>query len=59
MISLERELELVKAYLSIEKMRYNERLEIVYAVDETVNIMLPALTLQPLVEKFRSPWHQE
>ena len=50
MISLERELELVKAYLSIEKMRYNERLEIVYAVDETVNIMLPALTLQPLVE---------
>lgn len=50
MISLERELELVKAYLSIEKMRYNERLEIVYAVDEAVNIMLPALTLQPLVE---------
>ncbi len=50
MISLERELELVKAYLSIEKMRYNERLEIVYAVDDAVNIMLPALTLQPLVE---------
>lgn len=50
MLSLERELELVKAYLSIEKMRYNERLQIVYAVDEVVDIMLPALTLQPLVE---------
>ncbi|SHO48492.1 ATP-binding protein [Anaerocolumna xylanovorans] len=49
-VSIEREVELMKAYLSIEKMRYQERLEIIYDLDETLDFELPALTLQPLVE---------
>lgn len=49
-VSIEREIELMKAYLSIEKMRYQERLEIIYDLDETLDFELPALTLQPLVE---------
>lgn len=49
-VPLDRELELMRAYLAIEKMRYNERLEVIYDIDETIYFMLPALTLQPLVE---------
>ncbi|HHV11761.1 MAG TPA: histidine kinase [Clostridiales bacterium] len=49
-VALDQELELVKAYLAIEKMRFNERLELVYEIDETIHFMLPSLTLQPLVE---------
>ncbi|MGF7144162.1 sensor histidine kinase YesM [Anaerotaenia torta] len=50
LIPLDRELELMKAYLAIERMRYNERLEVIYDIDESIYFMLPALTLQPLVE---------
>ncbi len=50
MISLEEEIELVKAYLAIEKMRFGERLTIKYNIDETIQLMIPALSLQPLVE---------
>jgi two-component system sensor histidine kinase ChiS len=49
-VPLDRELELMRAYLEIERMRYNERLEVIYDIDETIYFMLPALTLQPLVE---------
>ncbi len=49
-VSIDREIELMKAYLAIEKMRYPERLEVVYDLDDTLYFELPALTLQPLVE---------
>ncbi|SHL05736.1 Histidine kinase-, DNA gyrase B-, and HSP90-like ATPase [Anaerocolumna jejuensis DSM 15929] len=49
-VSVEREVELMKAYLAIEKMRFKERLEIIYDLDESLDFELPALTLQPLVE---------
>ena len=49
-VALERELELIKAYLAIEKIRYGERLNIVYEIDESIRLKLPAMTLQPLVE---------
>ncbi len=49
-VSIEREIELMKAYLSIEKMRYQERLTVIYDLDESLDFELPALTLQPLVE---------
>ena len=50
MILLEEEIELVKAYLAIEKMRFGERLTIKYNIDESIQLMIPALSLQPLVE---------
>lgn len=50
LIPLEEEIQLVKAYLAIEQMRYEERLQIVYEIDETIQTYIPAMTLQPLVE---------
>ena len=50
LISIENEVQLLKAYLSIEKMRFGDKLHIDYTVDETLEVMLPPLTIQPLVE---------
>ncbi len=49
-VPLERELELVRAYLAIEQLRFGKRLQVRYEVDEAVHVMLPPLTLQPIVE---------
>ena len=43
------ELEHTKAYLSLEKLRFGDALNIVYNL-ESENYYLPALTLQPIVE---------
>lgn len=50
LIPLEDEVELVKAYLAIEKMRFGNRLMIEYDIDETIEAHLPSMTIQPLVE---------
>ncbi|WP_353095068.1 ATP-binding protein [Tissierella praeacuta] len=50
LITLESELELIIAYLEIEQMRYGERLEIEYDIEEGLSAMIPPLTLQPIVE---------
>jgi len=49
-VSVEEEMELVKAYLYIEKMRFGDRLTINYDIDESIHLMIPALSIQPLVE---------
>lgn len=48
-VPFETELKHVKVYLSLEKMRFDEELNIVYDI-ETTAFLLPALTVQPLVE---------
>jgi len=50
MVLIEEEIELVKAYLYIEKMRFGDRLTVKYDIDESIQLMIPALSLQPLVE---------
>ncbi|WP_242941132.1 sensor histidine kinase [Sporobacter termitidis] len=50
MSTLAQELELLEAYLYIEKTRFGDRLEVVYDIDETLNFPVPPLVLQPLVE---------
>lgn len=50
LVPLRKELELVRAYLEIERARFGERLRIRFEVDESADCMLPPLTLQPLVE---------
>lgn len=50
MVSLEEEIDLVKAYLYIEKMRYGDRLTVTYDIDESIHSWIPALSIQPLVE---------
>ncbi|TQR37025.1 response regulator [Lysinibacillus sphaericus] len=49
-VSIEEEIELVKAYLYIEKMRFGDRLVVKYDIDESIELMIPALSIQPLVE---------
>ncbi|WP_411678917.1 diguanylate cyclase domain-containing protein [Clostridium thailandense] len=50
LVSLHKELELVEAYLFIEKARFGKRLQIVYDIDDNIDCMLPPLVVQPLVE---------
>lgn len=50
LIPIKSELELVTAYLEIEKLRYGDRLKVEIDIDEDIDSMIPPLTLQPLVE---------
>lgn len=50
-VTLREELEHVRAYLSIEQARFGEALKVVESIaPEAENLLVPALTLQPLVE---------
>ena len=50
-ITLEKELKALKLYLDIEKVRFEERLELQLEIDEQANrALIPSLLLQPLVE---------
>ncbi|MNI39330.1 Sensor histidine kinase YpdA [compost metagenome] len=50
LVELSHELKLVEAYLYIEKERFEERLSIVWEVEPDIHILLPPLSIQPLVE---------
>ena len=50
-VSLKEELDFLKSYLEIEQTRFEDRLTVVYDIDEdTLSCMIPNLLLQPLVE---------
>lgn len=50
-IPFREELAFIKSYLDIEQMRFNDRLKIVYDIQEsTLDALIPSLILQPLVE---------
>lgn len=49
MISFEKELSFVKTYLDIEKVRFDDELEIIFDIELT-DFKLPVLTVQPIVE---------
>ncbi|WP_201317897.1 MULTISPECIES: LytS/YhcK type 5TM receptor domain-containing protein [unclassified Paenibacillus] len=49
--SLKEELDGIKSYLEIEKVRFANRLKVTMEIDESLlNMKLPVLTLQPIVE---------
>ncbi|WP_244209049.1 ATP-binding response regulator [Paenibacillus ferrarius] len=50
LIELSHELELIEAYLFIEKVRFKDRLSIVWEVEPHINLLLPPLSIQPLIE---------
>ncbi|AKL95920.1 sensor histidine kinase YesM [Clostridium aceticum] len=51
MISLEEEIEYVKNYILIQRLRFNERFTIHYSIDEEcLSCCIPKLILQPIVE---------
>ncbi|SCM80320.1 Sensor protein LytS [uncultured Sporomusa sp.] len=50
-VTLKEELEHVDSYLTLEQARFGSRLTIEHAIDpDTLDIFIPAFTLQPLVE---------
>lgn len=49
--TLKKELDFIKHYLTIEKYRFGDRLNVVYDIDhEVIDTKIPALLLQPIVE---------
>lgn len=48
-ISFEKELEHIKTYLWLEKIRFEDSLNIVYEI-ETIDFYVPSLSVQPMVE---------
>lgn len=48
--TLRSEIELVEAYVHIEQARFGSRLEVEYEVEADLDIQIPPLILQPLVE---------
>ncbi|MFD2329356.1 ATP-binding protein [Cohnella sp. GCM10020058] len=50
LVPFEREMELVKAYLAIEQLRFGSRLAVEIEIEADFRCMLPPLTLQPIVE---------
>ncbi len=47
---LKNEMELVRAYLEIEKARFEERIDVVYGLPDDIEVKVPILMLQPIVE---------
>lgn len=50
LVNLSHELELVQAYLYIEKERFGERLSVRWEVESDLHLLLPPLSIQPLIE---------
>ena len=50
LIDINEEIEQVKAYVEIEKARFNDKLEVIYEIDEDIEVKIPSLIIQPLVE---------
>ncbi|UQZ34037.1 histidine kinase [Paenibacillus sp. PK3_47] len=49
-ILIDKELELVRSYLALEKARFDDRLNIEFHVQEGIRELIPPLSIQPLVE---------
>lgn len=50
LVPLHQELALLRSYLYIEKERFGDRLQVKYDLDDTLQILLPPLSIQPIVE---------
>ena len=50
LIDINKELEQVKAYIEIEKARFGDKLNVIYDIDDDIDIKMPSLIIQPLVE---------
>ncbi|RAV22626.1 histidine kinase [Paenibacillus contaminans] len=50
LVELSHELKLAEAYLYIEKERFEERLTVIWEIEPGINVLLPPLSIQPLIE---------
>lgn len=49
-VTLRDELALIDAYVSVEKARFEERLEVIKTIDADLELVIPPFILQPIVE---------
>lgn len=49
-VDIYRELEQVKAYVEIEKARFGDKLNIIYSIEDDLDVKIPSLIIQPIVE---------
>ena len=49
-VDIYKELEQVKAYVEIEKARFGEKLQIIYNIEDDLDVKIPSLIIQPIVE---------
>lgn len=49
-VQIESELDLIRSYLYIEQVRFGDRLQVTWKVNRDIQVMIPALTIQPLIE---------
>ncbi|AIQ71558.1 ATP-binding protein [Paenibacillus graminis] len=49
-VPIEKELELVRSYLALEKARFDDRLNIVFDLPQDTMALVPPLSIQPIVE---------
>ncbi|HUL71698.1 MAG TPA: histidine kinase [Vicinamibacterales bacterium] len=50
-VPLERELELIKAYLDVERIRFGARLQVAFEIEDAARgVLVPPFLLQPIVE---------
>lgn len=50
-IPFQKELELIKAYVEIEKTRLNDRIDVQFSIEDNItSLMIPSLSIQPFVE---------
>jgi two-component system, sensor histidine kinase ChiS len=49
-VPIENEINLIRSYLYIEKERFRDRLTIKWDIDKNLQVMIPPLSIQPLVE---------
>ncbi|MBO9607201.1 MAG: response regulator [Paenibacillaceae bacterium] len=50
LVSLRKELALVEAYLQLEKARFDERLNVEYEIEASLDTPIPPLSIQPIIE---------
>ncbi|WP_238655835.1 ATP-binding protein [Paenibacillus piscarius] len=50
LVPVEEELSLVRSYLYIEQVRYEDRLQVIWRIDDYGSLRVPFLSIQPLVE---------
>ncbi|MCY6371290.1 sensor histidine kinase [Clostridium ganghwense] len=49
-VDIYKEMEQVKAYIEVEKARFGEKLNVIYDIDDNIDIKIPSLIIQPIVE---------
>lgn len=49
-VPLQKELELIESYIYLEKARFEDRLQMEYLIEGDLKVMIPPLSIQPIVE---------